>query len=131
MSLTCSLPLVTCYALGLFSVNPTNYSPTICQHPTQSRSLKTVSASLSKQLQNVLPKCNPFYPQIEYTIYGVVGICHRHIQLNRRPHLKMNQNIGRDVSRSYIRILFLGKAYMPSAAVERNVLNIQMSSHAT
>src|SRR6185369_17235755 len=49
------------YFLGLLSVNPTNRSPTIHQQPKPARSLKTVNANPAKELQNVLPKCNPFH----------------------------------------------------------------------
>jgi hypothetical protein len=36
-----------------------------------------VSANPAKELPNVLPKCNPFPPHIEYYIYGAVGACQR------------------------------------------------------
>ena len=52
--------------LGLLSVNPTNRSPTIPQPLALPRSLKLVSAAASKELQNVLPKGNPFPPQLLY-----------------------------------------------------------------
>ena len=57
------------YKLGLFSVNPTNGFLTIRQPYTLPRSLKKVNANRSKELQNVLPKCNPFPPQILYHFY--------------------------------------------------------------
>jgi len=48
------------YKLGLFSVNPTNAFLTIPQLPSPLFSLKTVNANIAKELQNVLPKGNPF-----------------------------------------------------------------------
>ena len=76
-SISCNLPLETCnyYFLGLLSVCATNQFPTICQHPQQSGSFKMVNAISAKELQNVLPKCNPFHHHIEYYNYGVVGVC--------------------------------------------------------
>ena len=50
-----------------------NQFPTNAQPSSSSISLKMVNANPSKELQNVLPKCNPFPFHIEYHSYQ--GIC--------------------------------------------------------
>ena len=61
--------IITSYKSGLFSVNPTNQSPTIHLHLNPPCSLKTVSANTPKELQNVLPNGNLFGLEVCYPIY--------------------------------------------------------------
>jgi len=63
------LPISTSYNLGLNPQTITNRIQIVYQPHYFVHSLKMVSANASKKLQNVLPKCNPFLAQIEYTKY--------------------------------------------------------------
>jgi len=67
--------LSTSYKLGLNTQTITNASPTISQPSAPFPSLKTVNANPRKELQNVLPKCNPFLFHLLYTAYRPTCIC--------------------------------------------------------
>ncbi len=75
---TSSVPGTQYYRLGLLSVNPTNSFQTIPQPTALPRSLKTVSANPAKELQNVLPNCNPLPHHLSYHNHHRTCLCSLH-----------------------------------------------------
>jgi hypothetical protein len=77
------------YKLLFVFSNLPNPSPTISQPSPHPCSLKMVSANAFKELQNVLPKCNPISPQIGYATCRDTTVRSLPLGMSCPPHLNI------------------------------------------
>lgn len=68
MNIRKNLIPTTSYKQCLFSVYPTNHLQTLVQLTDRFLSLISVNANPTKELQNVLPKCNPITSRLCYPV---------------------------------------------------------------